>query len=240
MIKIEICLNSDDLTTLKKNVTTAYQSGADRIELCSAMEHDGLTPSFEAIKITRQAFEDRKGLLVMIRPRSGDFCYSSNEISIMAEQISQAKEAGADGVAFGCLTKDHHLDLSALSTLIKQANSLDLEITFHRAFDALVDTNDALTQLIELGIQRVLTSGLKWGDTGTAVDGIEQLKQTLKDAKGQVEIVIGGRVSPDNALVIKQALSIYSINFSLHSYSGVLIDSIVQESLIKDLLVSPC
>lgn len=235
MSNIEICLNCDDLILLKQNVSTAYKAGVQRIELCSNMQLDGLTPSSEAIKIARKGFGERSGLLVMIRPRSNDFCYSYIEIKLMLKQITQAKSLGANGVVLGCLTTNNTIDIDALSTLVSYAKSLFLEVTFHRAFDAVQEPKGAIHTLIEHNVDRILTSGVQWGKQGSAVNGLKNIAQTIYWASENIEIVVGGGVNIANAKVIHQCLSSYKAKTSLHAYSGVLIDGVVQQTLIDSI-----
>lgn len=235
MSTIEICLSSDDLTILKQNVTTAYKAGAQRIELCSNMQHDGLTPSMEAIKVARKAFDDRSGLLVMIRPHSNNFCYSPTDIKLMLEQITQAKALGANGIVLGCLTTKNTIDIYALSTLVAYAKSLFLEVTFHRAIDAIQKTEEAINILIEHNVDRVLTSGVQWGEQGSAIDGLKNIEQIIHWASDNIEVVVGGGVNLSNAKLINQTLSSYQTKTSLHTYSGVQVDGFVQQDLINGI-----
>ena len=140
MIKVEVCVNSDSISTVHAAVQAAYRGGASTVELCSAMEFDGLTPPAEHIREARTAFRERKGLMTMIRPRKGDFVYTHAERETMERDILKAAEAGADGVVFGILQKeDNAIDARSLAHLIRTAQSCGLRTTFHRAFDAAPD-----------------------------------------------------------------------------------------------------
>ena len=101
MIPVEICINSDNLTNVRQAVEVAYRGGASRVELCAAMQSHGLTPDPVHIHAARAAFHARPGLMVMIRPRAGDFSYTRAELDLMHRQIHEAAQAGADGVVFG-------------------------------------------------------------------------------------------------------------------------------------------
>ena len=153
MVAVEICLNSDDHQRLVNNVTRVYWAGGERIELCSSMTEEGLTPDVEAISLARKAFAKRPGLMVMIRPRAGNFDYDVDEIDLMLEQITQAAQGGADGVVLGVLTIiDGYttINLPALKKLVRASHELNLKVGFHRAFDAVSNRKLALYQLIKL------------------------------------------------------------------------------------------
>jgi len=234
---IEICLCSDNKSLLAANVAAAYQAGAARIELCAAMAQDGLTPDPEAISIARQAFGRRRGLLVMIRPRGGDFAYNEAEIMLMHDQIAQAAELGADGVVFGVLTQGQYsLNLPVMAQLIKRCQQYKLEVSCHRAFDAVNDKEAALSQLIELGVHRVLTNGSAWGSKASAWQSIEVLRDTVKRADGNIEVVIAGGVNSANAPEIVQALAPCQQELSLHAYSGVLNKQVIDVAALTELV----
>lgn len=238
MIDLEVCLASDNLVTLKKNLQRLNETNTQRIELCSAMHLDGLTPSPEAIELACKLLNERIDIMVMIRPRGGDFTYASDEIAQMFEDISIAAKLGASGVVLGALTAEKKLDLHSLKVMIEHAKSLRLCVTFHRAFDALLDPVSAISTLIDLGVERVLTSGVRWEKEGGAEQGIEQISRTLEVAKGEVEIIIGGGVTAANIKNIFSALRhIKNIQekCSIHTYSAVLKDDLVQQTLIADL-----
>lgn len=217
----------------------AYQLGVSRIELCSEMALDGLTPSVSAIKVARQAFRTRPGLMVMVRPRAGGFCYSTSEVNMMFEQISTAAEHGANGVVFGVLNADSQLDINNLEKLCRHAKRLNLQITFHRAFDAIKEPLPAISSLIELGVERVLTSGVKWKAKGNALDGINRIKKVLHATQGKLEVVVGGGVTPHNADAIVDKINdnlLQECSYSLHSYSGVLSGKTIDKKAVQQLV----
>lgn len=253
MIPVEICLNSDNLAYLKHNVETVYIAGAKRIELCSNMQFDGLTPSVDAMKVARKAFGERPGLLVMIRPRSGDFFYNETNVIEMITQIKQAAKAGANGVVFGALIKNDMaktcLNFSALEELVKVSKNLGLQVGIHRAFDAIEDKEFALTQLIALGVDRVLTSGNAWKSMCSAVEGLPTLIKTVNQANNEIEIVIAGGISINSVQKIYQTLrnessvNLIHVNIpkqfntlSFHAYSSVLKAAYVDKENVYDLV----
>ena len=237
MVAVEVCLCSDDLTRLASNVSTAFQAGAARIELCSAMNNDGLTPDMKAVAIARKNFGQRSGLMVMIRPRTGNFIYNSDEANLMQLQIKQAAYQGADGVVLGAVNHDGSLlDINLLTRLINVSKQLGLQVGIHRAFDVIDDSLFALTQLIELGVDRVLTSGTSWESKSGAMSGLSKLSELVRFADSRIEIVIAGGVSPLNAQAILDKVSIYSNALSLHTYSGVLNNNKVEPSMVESLV----
>ena len=121
----EICANSAE------SCVAAQQGGAQRVELCASMPEGGTTPSYGEIRMARKLIDIR--LHVIVRPRGGDFLYSPMELDIMEEDIRMAREAGADGVVFGCLTPEGDVDREAMQKLLKVSEGLS--VTFHRAFD---------------------------------------------------------------------------------------------------------
>jgi len=237
IIPVEICLDSDDKQRLAENVSKVFQAGAARIELCSAMAEDGLTPDIEAVAIARRAFAKRRGLIVMIRPRGGDFVYNNDEVTLMLKQIEQVAHEGADGVVFGALTSESQtLDLPVLGRLIKASQQLNLQVGIHRAFDAVDDRQLAITQLIALGVDRVLTSGTPWGSSLNALLGVNTLLDLAVLANKQIEIVIAGGITERNAKKILAQLTHVPSLLSLHAYSSVLVNNHIASKSVASLV----
>ncbi len=129
MIK-EFC--AENFTHIEK----AIKAGANRIELCDNLAVGGTTPSYGVIEtVCQMARQDQVPVMTMIRPRGGDFCYSEAELSIMRKDILMAKEAGTDGLVFGCLTRERQLDTDAMQQLLEVA--APQQVVFHMAFDAI-------------------------------------------------------------------------------------------------------
>jgi copper homeostasis protein len=168
----------------------AQLGGADRIELCDNLAQGGTTPSAGKIKLAKQLLHIP--VFVLIRPRKGDFHYNTLEFDTMLEDIAIAKTLGADGIVSGVLNKDGTLNMSATEKL-KQA-AQPLPFTFHRAFDVCYEPQQMLEQLIDLKIERILTSGQKH----SAVAGIATLKILLEQANQRIKIVAGGGIRPSN------------------------------------------
>lgn len=232
---VEICINSTTVTAVQQQVAAAYRGGADTVELCSRMEFDGLTPEREHIVAARAAFGDRPGLMVMIRPRAGDFCYTPQEMDKMRRQMETAVAAGANGVVFGLLD-GWALALPEMRQLTEQAHRLGLVVTCHRAFDAIGNQSEALEQLVEISVDRVLTSGTLWGSSLPAAAGIAQLAEIMRQANNRLEIVIGGGLNPENAPALLAQLPLATGRLAVHSYSGVLAGENVSEKKVSRLV----
>jgi len=175
----------------------AEKRGANRIELCSALDQDGLTPSPE---LTMQCVQNLSiPVMAMVRSRGGDFVYTEDEIQLMEAEIVYFKESGVAGVVFGLLTKDGTIDVENTRRLAKLA--FPLEVTFHKAIDY---SNDILKSFQELnaidGITRVLTSG----GMDTAWNGRHILKQMQNLPGRQIKIIAAGKVLPDNRTQIAE------------------------------------
>ena len=237
MIEIEVCINCDSKQSINDSVSAAYLGGAARVELCSAMHLDGLTPTVDHMIEARKAFKDRPGLIIMIRPRPGDFYYSRKEVDDMIKQIHHAAEAGADGIVLGILKSvKNSPDIDILEKLIGISSQYDLAVTFHRAFDASPNPLKTIELLIQLGIDRVLTSGTKWGEKGNAIDGISRLEQIVEMADGRIEIVIGGGININNIGYILSRIPLSGNKISVHSFSGVQKNGVTDLDSVKSLI----
>lgn len=142
--RIENCANSVE------SAIRAQEGGAYRVELCAGIPEGGTTPSYGDILMARKSIGIK--LHVIIRPRGGDFLYSPLEQEIMLHDIRIAKELGADGVVFGCLTADGKVDMDVMRKMMQAAEGMN--VTFHRAFDMCSNPQEALEQIIELGCSR--------------------------------------------------------------------------------------
>ncbi len=168
----------------------AVEGGADRIELCAALSDGGTTPSFGTIKKCRESFD--VPLFPIIRSRSGDFLYSDEEFELMMEDIRVSKSLGCDGVVIGLLKKDGTIDKKRTAKMVETA--YPMEVSFHRAFDRCIDPFKALEELIEIGCQRILTSGQK----PAALDAIEMINQLVKAADDRIIIMPGSGIRKEN------------------------------------------
>jgi copper homeostasis protein len=173
----------------------AEQGGAHRIELCANPQEGGTTPSAGMIKLARKA--TKLQLFPIIRPRGGDFLYDNTELMCMIEDIKICKEEGCDGVVIGMLKADGSIDTDACHEMIHHANGM--EITFHRAFDRVKDQESALSDVIQLGCKRILTSG----GFPTALEGKEQLKKLVEMAQNEITIMLGSGVKSSNIKLLR-------------------------------------
>lgn len=168
----------------------AWKGGANRVELCSNLFEGGTTPSAGSIKIIRQQIPI--DLNVMIRPRGGDFLYSDLEFEIMKYDIEMAKQLGANGIVFGLLNEDGSIDINRTKALIHLSHPLS--VTFHRAFDMCSDPFKALQELINLKVNRILTSGQE----RTALEGVDLLKDLVAQSEDKIIIMPGGGINERN------------------------------------------
>lgn len=200
MRKLEVCCG--DL----QSVRAAIEGGAHRVELCEALELDGLTPS-EAMM--ESAIGMGIPVQVLIRVREGDFVYSKDEICKMRNDIRLARKLGAAGVVIGALMPDGSIDEEAIRCMMDEAEGLS--VTFHRAFDVCRKPEEALEKIISLGCHRLLTSG----QATTAEQGIPMLKKLVEQADGRIIIMPGAGVNPQNASRILEETGAIEIHGSL-------------------------
>ena len=200
MRKLEVCCG--DL----QSVRAAIEGGAHRVELCEALELDGLTPS-EAMM--ESAIGMGIPVQVLIRVRKGDFVYSKDEICKMQNDIRLARKLGAAGVVIGALMPDGSIDEEAIRCMMDEAEGLS--VTFHRAFDVCRKPEEALEKIISIGCHRLLTSG----QAPTAEQGIPMLKKLVEQADGRIIIMPGAGVNPQNASRILEETGALEIHGSL-------------------------
>lgn len=198
-------------------VLAAIAGGADRVELCSGLAEGGLTPSVGMIRFSAPRITTN----VLIRPRSGDFVYTAEELAVMEQDVKISADSGAAGIVTGVLTRDGDVDIEACRRLLKGAEGL--ENTFHRAFDLTRDPFKALEEIISLGFKRILTSGQK----SSALLGASMIAKLNRRAAGRIILLAGAGVTPVNAAeVIRQSgvdelhASARSLHPSAMSYSG--------------------
>ncbi len=188
---IEICANS------AQSCVEAEAGGAKRVELCAGIPEGGTTPSYGEIRMA-QRLTSKIDINVIIRPRGGDFLYTEAEIGSMLLDIELCKQLGVHGVVFGCLTKEGDIDVPLMRRLIETA--APLSVTCHRAFDVCRDPFRAMEELIDLGCDRILTSGQQ----SDAVKGIPMIKQLVERADDRIIIMPGCGVREENIALIEQ------------------------------------
>lgn len=191
-MKLEICASSFTSAII------AEKAGANRIELCENINEGGTTPSYGTLKLVKQHV--KIATYVLIRPRSGDFFYTEDEFDIIKQDILLCKELGYEGVVVGILTSDGKVDIQRTKALVELAKPMG--VTFHRAFDACKDPEEALEAVIETGCERILTSGLK----NTVIEGTENLKRLIVQAASRIIIMPGSGIKSTNIKFLKELI----------------------------------
>jgi len=212
MIQLEVCANS--ITS----ALAAQDGGAARVELCTNLNEGGTTPSFGQILMARNLLHIK--LYVLIRPRVGDFLYNEVEFDTMLADIRNCVEAGCDGIATGILMADGSVDKVRCTQLVREAKQWGLGVTFHRAFDMCADLYQSLEDIIELGFERILTSGGK----SSAMEGASIISHLVEKAAGRIIIMPGGGVSEANVADLVH----YTKTQEIHSSARVHIQSKMQ------------
>jgi copper homeostasis protein len=183
-VLIEVCANS------VASALAAQAGGAARVELCSALIEGGLTPSAAVIELAREQLRLKRHIL--IRPRGGDFCFDETEFALMKRDIAFCQQTGADGVVIGILRPDGSVDTERMRELIDAARPMS--VTFHRAFDMAADAIRALDSVLELGVERLLTSGQR----GSAMEGRVLIAELVKRAGDRLIVMPGAGINEIN------------------------------------------
>lgn len=199
-ILLEVCIDSE------AGLVRALAGGAGRLEVCARLDLGGTTPSRELLEqaITRAVVP----CFAMVRPRGGDFVYAAAESEALEHDLARVRRSGAHGVVFGALTPQHEIDRDLTAHLVELAHPLP--VTFHRAFDETRDLEAALETLVELGVERVLTSG---GAAG-AFAGRDRLRALVEQARGRIAILAGGGIRAHNAAAIVAASGVRELHSS--------------------------
>jgi copper homeostasis protein len=205
MISLEVCANSIN------SALAAQQGGAVRVELCDNLKEGGTTPSAGQITLARKLLHIK--LYILIRPRSGDFLYNDIEFQTMQADIRYCIEAGCDGIVIGILNADGTIDKERNLDLVRMAKQFGLGVTFHRAFDDCADQYQALEDIIELGCERILTSGGK----STAMEGATVLAHLVEKAAGRISIMAGAGVNEHNVADLVHYTGVQEVHSSARS-----------------------
>lgn len=200
MMKLEICIDS------LESFDNAVSAGADRVEICSALIADGLTPDIGLVSYICQNKDIEK--FVMLRPRDGDFTYDKNEIEQIKEEIKAFKKYDIDGFVFGAIKEDGSLDLDLIREIVEIAKPFP--VVLHRAFDYSSDGEKVIDQLIDMGILRILTSGKEL----SANEGLDLIGQIQDQYGNKVEIMAGSGVSAENIKEIYEKTKIKNFHMS--------------------------
>jgi copper homeostasis protein len=186
---MEVCVDSFE------SALAAVQGGAQRLELCSSLDQGGLTPSLGLLTLIRRRLPSELNIFIMIRCRSGDFIYDDNDLSVMEEEIRVFIQSNQriDGFVLGTLNSDGTIDIESLKRLIEQIPK-DISLTFHRAFDFIAKWETGIDQLIQLGFNRILTSGQETN----AYYGRKCLRQMINYAQNRIIILPGCGINVTN------------------------------------------
>jgi len=217
-IVLEVCVESID------HAIAAERGGAHRIELCSDLTSEGITPSAGLMATARRHL--KIPIYVMIRPRAGDFIYSEREVEVMERDVRTAKELSMDGVVLGLLDQQLLIDVQRTRHLVELAHPLP--VTFHRAFDLCPDWEPALEAIIQTGAKRILTSGGK----SQATEGLLRLRDIVKAASDRIIVMPGGGIRAYNVQQILQQTDACEI----HSSLGMIREPIEQNSTSRSAL----
>lgn len=198
---VEVCANGVE------SCIAAQEGGADRVELCAGIPEGGTTPSYGEIKVARRVLTTTR-LHVIIRPRGGDFLYTDLEVERMAADIAVCRDLGVDGVVFGCLKADGTFDIEKNRYLMECSRGMS--VTCHRAFDRAANPEQALETLIDLGFDRILTSGQQ----PKAIEGAELLARLNCQAAGRIILMAGSGVTEQNIRQLRDVTGLHEFHFS--------------------------
>jgi len=194
------------------DATRAQTHGADRLELNSALELGGLTPSLGTLLEVKRTVA--LPVMVMIRPRAGDFVYGTDDFQVMLRDLDLALEHGADGIAFGLLTQDDRIDTRRAQEVVRRIG--ERQVVFHRAFDVAQAPLDCLEQLIDLGVRRVLTSGQQ----PSAIQGADMIARLIDRAAQRIEILPAAGIHPGTVMEVVKNTGCKQVHASLRTGSG--------------------
>ena len=203
---IEVCCGS------YYDALQAFKGGADRVELNSALHLGGLTPTLGSLRLTKENTDLK--VICMDRPRSAGFHYDGEDFEVMKEDARLLMENGADGIAFGCLDENGNVDEKQTAKIISIIREYHGEVVFHRAFDCVKDPYSSIETLISLGVDRILTSGLK----AKAMQGIDLIKD-LQDKYGdRIQLLAGSGMNATNAKQMMDETGIYQVHSSCKNW----------------------
>lgn len=206
-MEIEICASTI------QSAVNAKLGGASRIEICDNLEAGGTTPSYATIEYCIKDLKLETNVLV--RPRAGDFVYSNEEFEVICRDVALCKQLGANSVVVGFLKENGELDVEKLEAIVKIAKPM--KVVCHRAFDACVNKEEAIEQIIQAGCSKVLTSG----GAPTSEEGIEGLARIVKQVNGRIGVIAASGVTSDNVENIIKGAGVMEV----HSPCKVLIDN---------------
>ena len=198
----EVCAGS------VQDCINAQLGGADRVELNSALHLGGLTPSLAMLKLVKEKTSLK--VICMDRPRAAGFCYDDVEIETMFEDAKILLENGADGISFGFLNSDATINVTETKKMVELIHQYQKEAVFHRAFDCVDDPMHAIKQLIDCGVDRILTSGLQ----PTAMQGASVLEKLQSEFGVQIELLAGSGINANNIRALKGQTGLHQFHGS--------------------------
>ena len=198
----EVCAGS------VQDCINAQLGGADRVELNSALHLGGLTPSLAMLRLVKEKTSLK--VVCMDRPRAAGFCYDDVEIETMFEDAKILLENGADGISFGFLNFDATINMTETKKMVELIHQYQKEAVFHRAFDCVDDPMHAIKQLIDCGVDRILTSGLQ----PTAMQGASVLEKLQSEFGNQIELLAGSGINANNIRTLKEQTGIHQFHGS--------------------------
>lgn len=207
MVNVEVCANS------VQSAIAAEKGGAVRVELCSNLFEGGTTPAKSQIELTRENVNI--DLNVIIRPRGGDFLYDDLDFATMKRDIQLCGELNCNGVVIGILTADGKVDIQRNIELVELARKFDLSVTFHRAFDRSKDLFSALEDIVNIGCDRILTSG----GYASAFDGRFVLKQLVEQAADRIVIMAGAGVTEKNVKELVKTTGVKEVHGTFQNWA---------------------
>ena len=199
-MQLEVCVDSIE------SAIAAKEGGANRLEICSALPLGGTTPCYGLVERCVQLGDIQTAM--MIRPRDGDFHYDENDLKVIRSDIEAAKRIGVDMVVFGALQENLEIDLVVTQQVIEWARPL--QVTFHRAFDITPDPMRTIDHLIELRIDRLLTSGQK----PKAISGVDLIARLVKHCGNHLKVMAGSGVSTENVVELIEKTNVAEIHSS--------------------------
>lgn len=191
----------------------AALGGAERIELNSGLMLGGLTPTEATLSMVKAELPVK--VVAMVRPRGAGFCYLEDEFQVMEQECRGLLQAGADGIAFGCLTEDGRLDERKNRRLLDLIKGMGREAVFHRAFDCTAEPFAAMEQLIAMGVDRVLTSGQQ----PKAAEGRDMIRRLQKEYGTQIQLLAGSGVNAQNAAELMEYTGISQVHSSCKAWN---------------------
>ncbi len=200
---VEVCCGS------LYDAQQAFEGGAKRIELNSALALGGLTPATATLRMVKERMPSLK-VVAMVRPRGAGFCYTREEFLEMEASCLDLLKSGADGIAFGCLKEDASLDQEKNKRMVSLIKDAGKEAVFHRAFDCVEEPFSVMEQLIETGVDRVLTSGLR----NKAMEGAELLQGLQERYGDKIQILAGSGVNADNVWELLEKTKVTQVHSS--------------------------